>query len=520
MMIYRTIRLAVFLSLLFVPVQLLAQNPPTQINLEGFDAFVEKVMKDWKVPGLSLAIVKDGKIVYAKGYGFRDVVKKLPVTPDTLFAIGSNSKSFTAAALGILADDGKLDFDKPVREYLPDFRLHDEYATANLRVRDLVSHQSGLPRHDLLWYGSPLSRKELFDRLRYLEPSRKLHEKFQYNNLMFMAAGVLVERLSGMTWEEFIAKRIFEPLAMKTSNTSVNTSKRSADFSLPYADTKGEMKEIPFRNIDAIGPAGSINSSVNEMSNWLAMQMAKGKFNDKQVISEKSLAENHKPHILTSDQLSPYEEMTYGSYAMGWSVSSYRGHLFRSHSGGIDGFISQMWVLPKDQLGVVVLTNSGTNASGVVVYNVLDRAFGLNEIDWNQRTKADLLKASGAQIKARADDEAARKKDTQPSHPLADYVGEFEHPGYGKLLVTLEGDALKVDLHGLGAKLKHHHYDVFQGIADSASMGAGAFVGLKVNFLVNKAGQVDRVTLPLEPAVKEIVFTRKVKPKISEAGSN
>lgn len=517
-MIYKTIRLVVFLSLLFVPIQLLAQTAPAQINLDGFDAFVEKVMKDWKVPGLSLAIVKDGKIVYAKGYGFRDVAKKLPVTPDTLFAIGSNSKSFTAAALGILADEGKLDFDKPVREYLPDFRLYDEYATANLRVRDLVSHQSGLPRHDLLWYGSPLSRKELFDRLRYLEPSRKLHEKYQYNNLMFMTAGVLVERLSGMSWEEFIAKRIFEPLAMKTSNTSVNTSKRSADFALPYAETKGELKEIPFRNIDAIGPAGSINSSVNEMSNWLAMQLAKGKFNGKQVISEKSLAENHKPHIITSDQLPPYEELSYGSYAMGWGLSTYRGHLVSAHSGGIDGFISQMRVLSKDQLGVVVLTNSGTNASAVVVYNILDRAFGLNEIDWNQRVKTDLAKSNGAQIKARADSEAARKKDTQPSHPLADYVGEFEHPGYGKLLVKLENDALKVDLHGLGATLKHYHYDIFQGVEDAASMGAGALVGVKVSFLANKAGQIDRVTLPLEPSVKDIVFTRKAKPVETASG--
>ena len=519
-MIQRMLKLVVFFALLFVPVQLSAQNAPAQINLEGFDAFVEKVMKDWKVPGLSLAIVKDGKIVYAKGYGFRDVAKKLPVTPDTLFAIGSNSKSFTAAALSILADEGKLDFDKPVREYLPDFRLHDEYATANLRVRDLVSHQSGLPRHDLLWYGSPLSRKELFDRLRYLEPSRKLHEKFQYNNLMFMAAGVLIEQVSGMSWEAFIAKRIFEPLAMKTSNTSVDDSKRSTDFALPYAEGKGGTNEIPFRNIDAIGPAGSINSSVNEMSNWLAMQLAKGKFNDKQVISEKNLAENHKPHILTSDQLPPYEELTYGSYGMGWAVSSYRGHLFRSHSGGIDGFISQMWVLPKDQLGVVVLTNSGTNASGVVVYNILDRAFGLNEIDWNLRTKTDLAKASGAQIKARAESEAARKKDTQPSHTLADYVGEFEHSAYGKLLVTLEGDALKVDLHGLGAKLKHYHYDVFQGAEDPASSAASPLTTLKVSFLANKAGQIDRVTLPLEPSVKEIVFTRKEPPKTTAASSN
>lgn len=516
----RIIRLVVLCALLIAPIQLSAQTAPAQINLDGFDAFVEKVMKEWKVPGLSLAIVKEGKIVYAKGYGFRDVAKKLPVTPDTLFAIGSNSKSFTAAALGILVDEGKLDFDKPVREYLPDFRLHDEYATANLRVRDLVSHQSGLPRHDLLWYGSPLSRKELFERLRYLEPSRPVFARYQYNNLMFMVAGVLIERVSGMTWEAFISKRIFEPLAMKTSNTSVNDSKRSADFALPYQEIKGEVKEIPFRNIDAIGPAGSINSSVNEMSNWLAMQLAKGKFNGKQVISEKSLAENHKPHIIASDQAPPYEELFYSSYAMGWAVSTYRGRMFWAHSGGIDGFISQMRVLPKEQLGIVVLTNSGSTASQVVLFNILDRALGLSEIDWVQRTKNDQAKAVEAQAKARAADDAARKKDTQPSHPLADYVGEFEHPGYGKLMVTLEGDALKVDLRGFGAKLKHYHYDVFQGAEDPAALGASPLAAMKVSFLANKVGQIDRATLPLEPSVKEIVFTRKEPPKTTTASSN
>src|SRR5215510_14410117 len=259
--------------LLCAPTQLLAQDSSVPANFNGFDGFVDQVMKDWKVPGLAVAVVKDGKMIYAKGFGYRDVKKGLKVTPDTLFAIGSCSKAFTATAMAILVDEGKLDWDKPVRNYLPDFMLHDGYTTEHIRPRDLVTHQSGLPRHDMVWYGSPLSRKEIFERLRYLEPSQPLHAKFQYNNMMFMTAGVLVERISGATWEDFVRKKILDPLEMKTSNFSVNDSRKATDFSLPYGEVKDEIKEIPFRNIDAVGPAGSINSSVNEMSRWLLMQL-------------------------------------------------------------------------------------------------------------------------------------------------------------------------------------------------------------------------------------------------------
>ncbi|HEX4947963.1 MAG TPA: serine hydrolase domain-containing protein, partial [Blastocatellia bacterium] len=323
--------LTMFLSTPFA----LAQNTPP--NLSGFDGVVEQVMKDWKVPGIAVAIVKDGKVVYAQGYGYRDVKRQLKVTPDTLFAIGSCSKAFTAAALGLLVDEKKLQWDETVRTHLPGLRLYDDYTTARIRARDLVSHQSGLPRHDLVWYGSPLPRQELFDRLRFLEPSAPLHAKYQYNNLMFMTAGILVEQLAGMSWESFIQQRFFTPLGMKTSNTSVKTSQQAADYSLPYGEEKGEVKEIPFRNIDEIGPAGSINSSVNEMTNWLSLQMNNGKFGDKQIISERSLLETQTPQIVSGGDLK-YDESFYVSYAMGWGVYVYRGHHILRHGGGIDGF--------------------------------------------------------------------------------------------------------------------------------------------------------------------------------------
>lgn len=497
--------------LLSLHVQVPAQSPSAPANFTGFDSFVEQAMKDWKVPGLALAVVKDGQIVYARGYGYRDVKNGLKVTPDTLFAIGSCSKAFTAAALGILVDEGKVEWDKPVRTYLPDFALWDEYASAHLTVRDLITHQSGLARHDLMWYGSPLSRQELFERLRYLEPSKPLHAKFQYNNLMFMTAGVLVGKVSGGTWEDFVQRRLLDPLGMKTTKLSVRDLPNAPDVSLPYNETNGEIKAIPYRNIDAIGPAGSINSSVNEMSHWLTMQLDKGKYNGKQLVSEASLRENHTPQIVAGGDLR-YDESFYSSYGMGWGVSSYRGHPVLAHSGGIDGFISQVRLLPKDKIGLVILTNSGTNVSAVVANNIIDRMLGLNEIPWAQRAKDDEAKAKEAQAKAKSAADATRKIGTHPSHDLKDFAGQFDHPAYGVMSITQDGDGLKSERNGVTASLKHFHYDIFQ-LADTGS----PYDGMKFMFQMNRAGDIDRIAVPLEPSVKDIVFTRRADPVAKSA---
>ena len=496
----------VLVILLSIHVPVPGQSPSATANFAGFDSFVEQAMKDWKVPGLALAVVKDGQIVYAKGYGYRDVKNGLKVTPDTLFAIGSCSKAFTAAAIGILVDDGKLEWDKPVRTYLPDFALWDEYASAHLTVRDLLTHQSGLPRHDLMWYGSPLSRQEIFERLRYLEPSKPLHAKYQYNNLMFMTAGILIGKVSGGTWEDFVQRRLLDPLGMKSTRLSVRDLAQAADASLPYNETNGEIKAIPYRNIDAIGPAGSINSSVNEMSHWLVAQLDKGKYNGKQVISEASLRENQTPQIVTGGA-PRYDEQFYSSYAMGWGVSAYRGHHVLAHSGGIDGFISQVRLLPKDKIGLVVLTNSGTNVSAIVANNIIDRMLGLNEVPWAQRAKDDEAKAKEAQAKAKKTADATRKAGTHPSHDLKDFTGQFEHPAYGVLTIKQEGEELKSERNGATASLKHFHYDVFQ-VTDPES----PYDGMKIMFQMNKAGDIDRVSVPMEPSVKDIIFTRRAEP--------
>jgi CubicO group peptidase (beta-lactamase class C family) len=483
-----------------------ATKPVAKDPLEGFDAFVEAAMKDWKVPGAAISIVKDGQVIYLKGFGYRDVEKKLPVTPDTLFAVGSTTKAFTAAALGILVDEGKLEWDKPVREYLPGFQMHDDYVTAHLTPRDLVSHRSGLPRHDLLWYGSPFSRREMFERLRYLEPSRGFRDRYQYQNLMFMTAGILVEQLTGGTWEQFIRRRFLDPLEMKTTNFSVNDSQKSADYALPYVERKDVVKQVPFRNIDQVGPAGSINSSVREMANWVIAQLGKGKFRETQVIPEKALQETQTPQVVVSPATLRYDELSYATYGMGWVIMHYRGHLNLQHGGGIDGFTALVSQVPKQKMGLVILTNlGGTPLPVILAYNIYDRLLALDPVDWNARRKKEVSEARERQEKTQKEADASRKAGTSPSHPLADYAGKYEHAAYGTVTVEENSGELKLKYNSFTSPLRHYHYDVFETTDED-------FEKRKFTFGLNGKGEVERVSIVLQEGVDDIVFTRMAEP--------
>ena len=266
-------------------------------SLDGFDAVVEKAIKDFKVPGLAIAVVKDGEVIYAKGFGQRDVEKDLPVTPRTLFAIGSCTKAFTTFVMGTLVDEGKLEWDTPVRTYLPGFRMSDPIATESITPRDLVTHRSGLPRHDMVWYNSRLTGKDVVPRLAHFELTEPFRSKFQYNNMMFMVAGYLIETIDGRPWEEAVRERIFQPLGMASSNFSVLDSQKADDFAPPYDEQEGKVRAIPFRDITNVGPAGSINSNVAEMARWVAVHTHGGKLGGKSIISPSVLAELHTPQM-------------------------------------------------------------------------------------------------------------------------------------------------------------------------------------------------------------------------------
>jgi len=469
-------------------------------KLDGFDAFANKELRDWKCDGFAVAIVEDGKVILSKGYGLRDVKKNLPVTEKTLFAIGSATKSFTVTSLGVLVDQGKLDWDKPVRDYLPDFKMWDPFATERMTPRDLVTHRSGLPRHDLMWYSSPFSRQELFDRLPYLEPNKDFRTTFQYQNLMFMTAGYLAGHVAGTTWEQLVHKVIFEPLGMTSSNFSITESQKTADFSQPYQVVNDIAVDIPFRNIDSIGPAGSINSNIEDMTKYVMMHLAKGKG----VVSATNEMQMMTPQMAIQAP-SPDKELGDLSYGMGFFVTSYRGHKFVHHGGNIDGFSALVAFLPQDNVGLVILTNQ--NASplpAVVAYNVWDRLLGMDQIDWTARVKQQRALTKKSEQDAKQKGYTTQRTGTHPSHELAEYAGEYEHPGYGIVKIDYASGSLKIDYHGLGGVLSHFHYDVFEVPKDDLN----PFSGEKVQFRSNLAGEIESLGIPFESTLKDITFIK------------
>jgi len=482
------------------------------LQLQGFEDFVRTTMQDWKLQGLAIAIVKDGEVISSKGFGLRDAASGLEVTPQTLFPIASCTKAFTTTAMAILVDEGKLDWDTPVRSYIPTFKLYDPFTTERITPRDLVTHRSGLPRHDLVWYNSSASRRQLFDRLQYLEPSKDFRAVWQYQNLMYMAAGYLIQQITGQTWEEFVQQRIFDPLGMASSNFSiVETAEKATDFSHPYREEKDEVKEIPFYAAQgAIGPAGAIVSNISDMSKWVLLQLNKGKYGDTQIVSEAQLAQLHFPQMVIPET-SNYTEIAYSSYGMGWAVTTYRGHPMINHSGGIDGFSTLTTFFPQDAIGIVVLANmGGTPISGILTFNAFDRLLGMDEVPWSERSKKEREEFKAASEKGKEKSETDRVPGTTPSHPLDAYTGDFEHPGYGTLSVQLDGDQLQITYNSMVFPLKHYHYDIFEFTLEKWEMN------FKVSFLTNVKGDIDTLTAPLEPTVKDIVFKRAVRKEMTE----
>jgi CubicO group peptidase (beta-lactamase class C family) len=489
-----------------------AAAPAAKPSLDGLDEFVNQTMKDWKVPGLALAVIQDGKVTLLKGYGYRDLEKQLPVTPNTLFAIGSITKSFTVTTLGMEMDEGKVDWDKPVRDYLPTFKLFTPELTEQVTIRDLITHRTGLPRHDLVWYSSDFPREDILRRLQFLEPSKPLRTTFQYNNMMFMTAGYIAGQLNGTSWEDAVIQRIFKPLGMTGTNFSELETQQSADFGQPYRkgrDLKAELKRIPFDaqcpNRCAMGPAGEINSNVADMSKYLLFHMSLGKADGKQLLSENNSAQMQTPQMAIPGSPAYKETGENSSYGMGFFLSTYRGHKQVEHGGNIDGFSANLAFLPNEKIGVVVLTNlDGNPVPNIVAMNIFDRLLGLDQVPWNQRMLASEAGGKKSELEAKDKGYSSRKLGTHPSHDLKDYPGDYSNPGYGNLTIEPAGDTFKLTLNKITRTLEHYHYDQFQVPADPLD----PFQKMKVMFLTDYDGDISSISMPLQPDVKDIVFTR------------
>lgn len=488
------------------------QKVSARPDLTPLDGYVERVMKEWKVPGVAIAVVRNDSVILAKGYGVRAIGGAEPVDANTVFAIGSASKAFTSALVGMAVDAGKMSWDDPVARYLPGFQLHDSYASRSLTLRDAMSHRSGLSRGDLTWYSGKYTREEVLQRVRYLEPSWSFRSQFGYQNVMFLAAGEAVARALQSDWDALIRDRIFTPLSMARSNTSVRANQGLSNVSSPHNELRDTVRVIPWKNIDNIAPAGSINSSVTDMAQWLRLQLAQGKINGKQLITAPVIEEMWTPntHIRlqgpTGGYLAPGANVS--SYGLGWFVQDFKGQLAIHHGGNIDGFSAVVAMLPRKNTGVVVLTNmNGTPAPNILFPYVFELLLGETPQDWSASYQKMLSGARQAASAAEAAAEKSRVAGTKPTHGLDAYAGTWTDSLYGDVEVLQRDGGLRIEYGSMVGAMEHWHYDTFRAELDN---GAGRSL---VTFSLDENGKVAQLKAQLFP---DRTFTRR--PSVNKAG--
>ena len=468
----RASRLICVLAFLCLTIPALAQNTPPA----DLDAYVARTMKTFEVPGMSVAIVKDGKLVLAQGYGVRKLGEATPVDANTLFGIGSNTKAFTAASIATLVDEGKLSWDDPVYERLKGFEMFDPYVSKEMRVRDLLCHRSGLGLGEgdlLFWPHTTFRRDEVVYRLRFLKPASSFRSHYAYNNLMFLTAGQVVAETSGKSWDAYVRDKIFLPLGMNTSNTSTDAFKDGENWAFPHSKVDGKLQVIPFQNLDNAGPAGSINSSAAEMAKWVILQLNRGKIpgTETRIFSEKASREMWAQQTVVPinaegpEELKPIRAHLAG-YGLGWILRDYKNRKLVGHSGGVAGFVTRVMLVPEENLGVVILTNAEEgSAFESVLWHIIDNYLGGPTMDYITAFKSgdDKEKKDADETMKKA--QQARAADSKPSLPLGKYVGDYSDPWYGKISITQEGSGLVFKLgrtpSGV-ADLQHWQYDTFK----------------------------------------------------------
>jgi CubicO group peptidase (beta-lactamase class C family) len=484
---------------------------------EGFKEFVEDSLMIWNVPGLAMAVVVGNDVVFSLGVGVRDIESKAPVSTETLFAIGSTTKSFTATLAGILVDEGKVDWDAPVITYLPWIRLKDKLTTERLTLRDLLSHRSGVPDHTLAWYTLPSTRGDLIKRLQYLKPTADFRTQFQYNNLGITAAGYILGHVYGRSWEELILEKIFQPLDMKCSGFfgSALNIKEIKNFALPHTLKNGTIEMLRLSPAyESVGPAGSIISNVLDMAKWLSLHLKHGTFKGRKIVSKDILQETYLP-VVAKAEISVMDKTTW--HGMGWFIEpSFLDERRLSHSGGLEGYKAYVSFIPEADAGIVVLTNmDGTLLPYVVADAAYSKLFRREGKNWNtywQTRARKLMESAAADLDA---DRVIKINGTLPAHPFEEYAGKFENPGYGHLHIECVQNLLKASLNGtVHFELKHLHYEVFT-VANIDAPGreyAVYYIGTaKLVFITDLSGHVNQVKLIYVPGSgdeTEVVFAR------------
>jgi CubicO group peptidase (beta-lactamase class C family) len=487
------------LFMLAVAKQSAAQaGPPADL-----DAFVARSMRTFGVPGLAIAIVRDGKVVMSKGYGVRKMGESAPVDQNTLFGIGSNTKAFTTAALASLVDEGKISWDDRVYERLPGFAMYDPYVSHEMTIRDLLTHRSGmgLGEGDLLfWPHSTYKREEIIYKLRFMKPATSFRSKYAYDNLLYIAAGQIIPAVTGKSWEEYVTEKILKPLGMKTTTLSNAHFPADSDVAWPHSKIGGPLRPIDFVELDNAAPAGSINSSVAEMSRWLMLQLNRGKFPDRDA---QMFSEQRSREMWSAETILPIRERTgalaklapkFAAYGLGWGLRDYQGRKLVGHTGGVAGFVSRVMLVPEEKLGVVILTNAEEDAAfDAILFHVLDGYFGGGDTDWIgvlHDAEESSQKEAEEELKKRA---AGRTSNSKASLALEKYAGKYEDAWYGPANLRMENGKLVFSLEHTPTavgELEHWQYDTFKTHWRDRTV-EDAFV----TFSLNANGEIDHFTM-------------------------
>ena len=441
------------------------------IDPVAVDAYVTRVMRELKVPGSAVAIVQDDRVVYAKAFGVKELGKPEPVTTDTKFAIGSISKSFTTTLLGILVDEKKVAWDDPVSKYLPAYQMWDPWVTREQTVRDLIIHRAGLRPMSggTVWYGSDYSREEVLHRARFIEPVSSFRSVFSYQNVNYLAAGEVAHVAAGKTWDEQVRERIFVPVGM--TNATTGLPPMTSYVASPHADVGGTLKIVPHRDYDNVAPAASIYASVLDMAAYARLHLNRGMVGDKRIYSEAVARQMFSPQSLVSvpinappPELAAYEPM-FSAYGFGWFIRDVHGRKVIEHSGGVDGFVVEMKMIPSKKAAVIVLTNYEGPFVGVIDNYLVEKLMGVEPFDWLGFTTKRMAEGKKRREEAEAKLLAARKASEKPSLPLASYAGTYRDKLYGDLTVTMENGKLVLRFShtpSFTADLEPWHYDTFR----------------------------------------------------------
>jgi len=477
--------------------------------MEDLEPVIEQALVDYAVPGISIGIVTEGQLVYEKGFGFRDLENNLPANPSTVYAIGSCTKAFTSFLVGSFVEEEMLRWDQPIIDILPQFRLFDSHATEHLTLRDLLAHRSGLPRHDVMWYNSStMSRSDVVSRLRYLSPCCDIRERHQYNNLMYLTVGYAMEQLSKNSWEDLIEKKILTPLQMHHTYFHIHQVQKDSDFAVPYLEKGGEpLRRMEFRDLSLMGPAGGLSSNVTDLSKWVKLHLNGGVFEGKQLINPTVLQEMYTPQMIDAEPSEPGTFILYTS-GLGWFVSSYRGNHCVQHTGMIDGFSSLVGLIPDQDIGIIILSNKNYSKLPYYLSNeMIDRLLNLSSISWLEKGLHTIKKNKKAAEESKKKADLCRKKGTLPSHGLKDFVGNYDHNGYGTIAITEERGKLSMSMNGLKYLLEHWHYDTFV-ISEEFQDTIWPLEGMKISFHTGSRGEIEKMTIPFEPEVPDISFIK------------